>query len=108
MQNAPQLAATRKADSNSGLLSLQGVYELASRPSSVREKEVSQAVWDAQGQMAIVETPKGKHVQVMGRWAAINRGETTTTDDAAAPAKKLVLEPEETLLLVQWGLLILR
>eukprot|EP00961_Rhodomonas_salina_P164320 2213461-Rhodomonas_salina.1 len=58
--------------------------------------------------MAIVETPKGKHVQVMGRWAAINRGETTTTDDAAAPAKKLVLEPEETLLLVQWGLLILR
>ena len=70
---------------------LAGVYELSARPNTGRAADLARAAWDAAMRTALVERPN-KHTAAMGRWAA----------------RKQALFPEEALLLVEQGLLLLR
>jgi len=75
---------------------LAALYELSGRPNRNKAADVTHATWDAASRRALVERPK-KHLAVMGQWTSSGGGQ-----------KKLALFPEETLLLVEQGLLLLR
>lgn len=79
------------------VLPLPGVYELSARPNKTKVADVSQAIWDPASCRAFVERPK-KHLAVMGDWARCGEGQP----------KQLALYPEEALLLIEQGLLLLR
>jgi hypothetical protein len=79
-------------------LPLASVYELSARPNTGRAKDLARGAWDAATGTALVERPN-KHLASMGHWAP----------GAAQPAaeRTLALFPEEALLLVEQGLLLL-
>ena len=79
-------------------LPLSGVYELSARPNKTKAADISQATWDGASCRAFVERPK-KHLTVMGYWASCG---------SEGQPKQLALYPEEALLLVEQGLLLLR
>lgn len=78
---------------------LVGVYELSARPNTGRAADLARGVWDVATGTALVERPN-KHIAAMGHWATV----------AAQPAgeRTLALFPEEALLLVEQGMLLLR
>ena len=76
-------------------LTLAAVYELSARPNTGRAADLARGAWDAATGTALVERPN-KHLASMGFWAP------------RAAERTLVLFPEEALLLVEQGLLLLR
>jgi hypothetical protein len=91
-----------KKCAGAGTLPLASIYELSGRPNANKVSDVSQAVWDAAICKALVERPK-KHLDVMGHWI-----QHRSQGIVGAQVKVLALFPEEALLLVQQGLLLLR
>ena len=81
-------------------LTLAGIYELSGRPNVSKVADLSQATWDSAASKAIVERPAMKHLAVMGHWVGGGCG--------SGEHKKIALFPEETLLLVEQGLLMVR
>lgn len=98
--SGPAGAGAGGGKGSAAVLSLAGVYELSGRPNTCKVADLSKGTWDALTCRALVERPK-KYLVVMGHW--IGGGA-----DGGGQPKKLALFPEETLLLVEQGLLLLR
>jgi len=98
------MAASPAGKGGGAAMPLAGIYELSGRPNISKAGDLSQATWDSATCKALVERPK-KQLAVMGHWVS---GWGVAVSEGGAQRKMLALFPEEMLLLVEQGLLLLR